>query len=424
MHHRTATICALGLALAPAVGVLAADAEPGIVYPGAVATLIDRELRVRTIRIVGLDRVELSVIDERGERRNVPLSELIALVPVASAPAALTGVGTVIGGKRVNSDALQRRLDAGDLGFVETVDGQRLIGDLGESTGDSDAISWMHPKFGPVRIEIDRIRTVAMPAAGAQALTLERNIAEDILALLNGDRLRGLIVGLADPVVIEQDDARIEVAREHVAGVTLANPDEARSGSMVWLLDGTVVRIAEASSIAGDSIDLSLESGAEGTYSMDQLRAMGFDAGRLVPLSDVPPVAQTGEGNRRAVAPIELIEHPDDQAAGAGPTLGAMDIRLPGPMRVQWKLPKRVERLASTIALASDAAPWGDCEVVVLVDGHEIFRDHLESGRSVIAINEPIRGSVLTIVVEPGNHGPINDRVILHRPLLLLEPPR
>jgi hypothetical protein len=193
---------------------------------------------------------------------------------------------------------------------------------------------------------------------------------------------------------------------------------------MVWLGDGTVVRFAGASSTAGDTIDLSFESGAESAFSMAEIRAMGLDAGRLVPLSDLKPIDQTNDPLRRTTPPIELARHPDDDAGEATPMLGALDIRFPGPMAVQWNLPRGAQRIAATAALAPDTAPWGDCEIAILVDGQEIFRDHLEPGRPAIAINLPIRGDSITIAIEAGNHGPINDRVTLHRPLLLLAAPR
>ncbi len=394
---------------------------------GSTATLIDRELRVRSIRLVGMDDVQLTVIDERGERRIVPVSELIALVPVRALPDALEGVGAVVRGAPLGAQILQQRIDAGSAGFVETTDGERIVGEPGSSAGEEEAITWVHPRFGPVRIDIDRIARFAMPGAGSLALTLEHEPDEDVLHLLNGDHLRGLIVSLADPIIIEQDESetgRVEITRDRVAGAALANPARPREGMMAWLEDGTVVRLAGASSAAGANIDLSLASGAEGAYSMAELRALGFDSQRLIPLSSIAPEAQERTGDRRVAAPIRFAHHPDDMLTGSAPTLGALDVQFPGPMRVEWTLPKDVERLAATAALAADAAPWGDCEIVVLVDDREIFRDRLEAGRPVIAINEPVRGERLTITIEPGNYGPINDRVTLHRPLLLLAPAR
>lgn len=435
MTHRThpsRARCALAAALALSAHALAQSddrlREPTTTTtnPGAAATLIDRQLRVRSIRIAGLDAVELTVIDERGERRQVPLSELVAIVPTPATPAALTGVGTVVGVAEPDADALTRRITAGDAGFVLTVDGQRLIGQPGSASADSDSITWVHPAFGPVRIELERLLTLAMPNAGALALTLERDAAEDVLTLINGDRLRGLVASLGDPVVVETETgARFEVERASVAGATLANPPEPRAGAVAWLKDGTVIRVAAASSAAGDIVDLALESGAESAYAIGDLRALGLDAECLLPLSDLTPEAQVGPIERRTVPPVSYLHHPDDLAAGANPTLGALDIRFPGPMRVDWRLPRRALRIAATAALAKDAAPWGDCEIVVSVDGQERFRDHLESGGPVIAINEEILGGqVLTISIEPGAYGPINDRVILHRPLILLDAPR
>jgi len=394
---------------------------------GSTATLIDGELRVRSIRLVGMDDLHLTVIDERGERRVVPIGELIALVPARSATSAIQGIGAVTRSAGIDPETLQSRIDAGNAGFIQTTDGERLIGEPGASAGEEDAITWIHPRFGPVTIDIDRISLFSMPGAGSLALTLESDPDEDVVHLLNGDRLRGLITSLADPIVIEQDDdnaTRTEIERDRVAGAALANPTSPRKGMTAWLEDGSVVRVSSVASAAGTELDLALPSGAEGVYSIAELRALGFDSERLLPLSSLRPSDQKAIGDRRTTEPIRLDHHPDDMLTGNAPTLGALDVRFPGPMRVEWALPKGVLRLAATAALAADAAPWGDCEIVILVDGREIFRDRLETGRPVIAINQEIRGDTLTIAIEPGNYGPINDRVTLHRPLLLLAPPR
>lgn len=433
MHHRAlhhasrptrAALCGCALLALASIAPASDDARTELSGDGSTATLIDRELRIRSIRLVGMDDVQLTVIDERGERRIVPVSELIALVPVRATPNVLEGIGAVVRGASINPETLQQRIDAGNAGFVETTDGERIIGEPGASAGDEEEITWVHPRFGPVKVDIDRLSVLAMPGAGSLAITLEHEPDEDVLHLLNGDRIRGLIMSLADPIVIEQDNAEVEITRDRIAGAAFANPTRPATGMMAWLEDGTVVRLAGASSVGGADIDLALPSGAEGAYSIAELRALGFDSQCLLPLSDLAPINQERIGDRRVAEPIHLAHHPDDMLTGAAPSLGALDVQFPGPMRVDWTLPKGIERIAATAALAADAAPWGDCEIVILVDGREIFRDRLEAGRPVISINEPVRGERLTVMIEPGNYGPINDRVTLHRPLLLLAPPR
>jgi hypothetical protein len=117
------------------------------------------------------------------------------------------------------------------------------------------------------------------------------------------------------------------------------------------------------------------------------------------------------------------VRHPDDLAFGSGPVLNALDIDLPGPMRVSWTLPSGVQRFAGTAALADVSGGWGDCEYSIEIDGERVFSTRLHKGEPVASFNIPMSQAVeLTVVLEPGRYGPVRDRVILHRPLLQMNP--
>jgi len=154
-------------------------------------------------------------------------------------------------------------------------------------------------------------------------------------------------------------------------------------------------------------------------YDAQTLRAIAFEAAGILPLSEIEPRTQEPVGDRVFAEPIRTVRHPDDLAFGSGPILNALDIDMPGPMRVSWTLPPGVQRFAGTVALADASGGWGDCEYSIEVDGERVFSTRLHEAESVASFNIPISQAVeLTVVLEPGRFGPVRNRVILHRPLL------
>ena len=75
-----------------------------------------------------------------------------------------------------------------------------------------------------------------------------------------------------------------------------------------------------------------------------------------------------------------------------------------------------------TAKLGDQSGQWGDCELVVSIDNHELARVHLWKDEPVHAINIDAQGNELTITLEPGRFGPIRDSAVLARPVILIEP--
>lgn len=428
------TLCAAGLmALAGSASLGAADTgaaavdssvRPTTLTAGATALLIDDQLRAEAVRLLQFNESSLVIIDGSGRRVRIPAEGLVALLPSASLPDPAHGVGAVspVGAQRaVPLDELRRRLEAATGGFVQTIDGTRFPGQPMATTGSTDMVAWAHPRFGEMAFEIESLASFVKPQASGLRVVLEEDPVEDVLHLANGDLLRGFIVSLADPVEIETDGTVIQIPNERVSAAVLSNPRKHLRGLIVWLDDGTVAGVERLVSDSGVEIQLTLPSGQDAIYEIEHLRAIGFGSGRLVALSDLEPTSQVPVGDRLLGTGITLVQHPDDLLTGSAATLDAFDVELPGPMVVEYELPRGAIRFATTASLADASSPWGDCELIVSIDGVERLRQRITQADPVAPINVPIEsGRTLTITLDPGRFGPIKDRVILHRPLLLL----
>jgi hypothetical protein len=64
---------------------------------------------------------------------------------------------------------------------------------------------------------------------------------------------------------------------------------------------------------------------------------------------------------------------------------------------------------------------WGDFELIVRDDDREVHRSHLNAATPTVSINVALTGSELTIELTQGEHGPILDRLVLARAMLLVD---
>jgi len=380
--------------------------------------LLDGELRGQVIRLVSLSEEAITYEDERGRRRQATIGGLVALLPIPPS----------YGSPTEPTPSMRPNTSQVDSGFLETVDGQRFPGAHAPTGGEEEQIVWSHPAFGRVAVPLENVARVVMRAGvGQRVLDQVRANGEapldDQLFLINGDRLAGFLETLADPTVIDTEEGEVAVPVDRVAAARLANPVEALAGLVVWLEDGTVALVASVDQLDSGALEITLPSGQRAKYPLGALRAVAFEAGKLLPLADLEPVDQQPIGRRALLNGLTLL---DSAALADIDPLNAPDIMLPGAMSVTFELPEGARRFATIAELPVDAQPWGDFELLITVDGEERFRRrlHADAPREEIAIPlTPTRaGSRLTITIEPANYGPINDRALLRRPLLLIDP--
>ncbi len=307
--------------------------------------------------------------------------------------------------------------------WLVLTDGQRYPGrpvarsEAGIPAGD--VAVWSHARLGEIRVPLDEVRRVEFGAmdVGPGAA------GQDTVLLKNGDRVQGFVERVGASVEVSVRGERREFRVEDVRTVVMASAERSASGFRAWMTDGTVAALAVAPTLSGSAWTLTpARSGGQAVnVPVEAVRAVMADAGRVTPLSSLAPASVERIGDRRWLPPVRAIVGAEDTA-----WLGAADLEIPGPMAVRWVLPKGgARRLTAEAELPRSARAWGDCVLVVKVNGREAFRRRLNEGspRCVVAAEIPEvgpgAGSELEIRVEPGSFGPIQDTVVLRRPLLL-----
>jgi hypothetical protein len=396
--------CALGTR-SPAVGAPAAlgaeDATPRV--------LIGRDLSDEVRLVVGWDAESIVVLDEAGTARRRARAGVIALV----SPSA----GTARSWPEPDPDTLA----GGTAVVIELTDGpwdsteiEAAAEAAASALGDGEAVGVLPLSGGPLPVSLERIGRIVLDpwARGAARPGAWTPGVEDELILVNGDSVRGFLVDIEDGVVFDAGGGERAFPVERVAEIRLGNPSSAYSGTRLWLASG------EIRNGAGDAGD--------GLVPASEVLAAWLESVERTPLAEAELVSFEAGGGRRWAAT------PRSGSVWATP-LGVPDIAFDGPVRAAWDVPAHagafsaVARLGGSLDEPSGRpGPWADAEIAVLLETDGATATLLSvpltrlAPEAVIACDLPGSGvRRLILEIREGRHGPIQDRVLLQRPVLL-----
>lgn len=409
-------------ALAASALALCTLSGAALAQDAARRVLLDASLTPRVVDVIALDDTGVTVIGPGDEPVVYDIAQIVALAPM--------GTWHDAG----NDPTLTRR---GALttrtGLLVLTDGQRLTGaPTGIDTGD-ETIAWSNARLGGVRVPLEYVDRLHMPRIIDSDNIPEplTNGLDDVVLLNNGDRLVGFVESIGNQTRIEPlTGGALSLDSSSIDQISLATDPAEASGTVVWLSDGSVVSLESYETAQMNEQIAVLGTLAPGPiaspsgertpseaddrlhalqmdFPLESVRAVSFAAGSLVPISSLESVAE-GPGIR--------VDH-----AGAA-ALGARDILLPGPMRVTWALPERTRRIALTASLPIESRAWGDLELIVTLDDREVARQTINAVNPSVDLAFDARGErSLTIEIEEGAFGPIQDRIVISRGLVLTD---
>lgn len=388
--------------------------------------LIDDQFNATHARLVGITAEGITIEDASGNIALLAEGSVLALVAIDGPIDPDHGIGSIVApnhAEPIRSTRIAKALEVAAQGFIETTTGARYPGAVAPTAPTGDTVAWQHPALGRIELPLDAITRLVMPGAAVDGPPVRTSDSADELRLANADVLTGFILTIGPTTSIETDAGNIvDLPIDRVAAALLANPSQPMSGTMIWLDDGSTFPAEALTATDSSGIRMTLPGGDTVEYDPQTLRAIAFQAAGILPLSELEPEEQLPLGDRVFVEPIRTLRHPDDLAFSSGPVLNALDIDMPGPMKVSWTLPPGVLRFAGTAALADTSGGWGDCEFSIEIDGERAFSTRLHKGQPVAAYNIEVQGALeLSVIVEPGHYGPVRDRVFLHRPLLQID---
>lgn len=383
-----AAALASALLLLPAPGATAQDEAPRFL-------LIRRDHRVQAVELAEISQRSIVVGNRDRGWSTVNLSECVALLHEELRPGrAREGVLSLTDGQRFPGEALSGTRAAAGL-FV-----------WNQST-------WL----GRMEVPLERIGSVIL----APEARLPAPARGDVLTLSNGDRIEGFVEALGDPVSIRAGEGArtqlLEVPLDRVSALRMVTPRRDPTGRRLWLRDGTVVDVRDVL-VADDGV-VRLEGlpfvgdVQPKQLSLSALVAVLFDHETLVPLCELEILGSSAPDTRYAV--------PEPEALDELAPLGLSRVALHGPMALRYRLPATPVFLTAEARLPVTARTWSDCDLVVRDDETEVARVHLDARNPVAEVETLLQGATLQIEITEGRNGPIQDTVILHRAMLLVE---
>jgi len=364
--------CCQGLALAP-------------------AELLTPDLRAEPVHLIGIGDGRVIYFDQDRVQQTRPLDQFVQARHIG-------------GADRPPSAA------AADT-FIETTDGQLLLGKPAGANKAGSAVYWTHPVLGKVAVPLTRVTRVRFADQ-----PLPQPGDTDTVVLANGDHLQGFVEAVeAKRVLITPDGAAeaIELPRDRVAGLALANPrTEAGAGlNRLVLADGTRVWAGDLVWTA-DALRFELPAqeadGKPRTVKLDGQHVVRID------------LASAGFALRElAAAPVQVTAGGLALGVPFPPRVVSGDPVLHAPVTVAYRLPDGAQRLRATAvldlppSLPEDRRALAHCELVVHHGPGQSAIFTLSPDAPSAEVNLPITGQTLSIGVREGDFGPILDRVRL-----------
>ncbi len=398
--------------------------------PSVPRILLDRQLRARAVQLRSVDRDTITYLDEKGLVRSERTSEFAAIL---EAP----GAGSAQPSKIVPSESHDADAEA-EAGnevqppaappapkpqqapaialIIDLVDRQRLIGALVPGASSADSITIRHAIFGDVRLAIDQVRGIRPKGAEAPGDRGEEATG-DVVVLNNGDRISGVIESIAGTLKLTGKGGTREIPMERVQRIALANPAQPAQGLMAWLGDGSIVRCEELRTTRLGDVELRTTLGSEAApIPLEDIAAIAFHAESLAALAELdPPKIEPAPGRRWSPGPRLLSRErvPLDLA----------EIELRGPAAATWSIPPKASRFSARIDLPREAWTWGNASVRVLADGRELAACALSGESPSCSVSVAIdRAEHLSIVIDSGEFGPVENRIVLRAAMLLVSP--
>lgn len=375
--------------------------------------LVTRDAQVREVRLAAINDQSIVIMDAGPGWVTLDLRQCVALLGPDSAAA--------------ESSMRPAR------GMIVLADGQRLPGEaVTGATSPPDTLAWNHPWLGRVDVSFNAIASVLLTADAVAPAPGDA----DVVLTANGDKQEGFVTAIGENITLDVGEGAnrqtVAIPLDRVTAITMIAPRQPGTGRRVWFTEGTVLDVKSIAvgddgyvrMTGGTLLDRNGDAGSVGAnqpsstpprVGLSDIAAMLFDRDALLPLASLTPSRVEGPATRY-VLPKPTLLNPDA-------ALGLSAIDFSGPLVTRYALPAGCERFIAEAELPRDMRAWGDCELIVRSDDAQVFRARLNAMTPTAAINVPLPdkkgGRELTIEVTAGAHGPIQDLVRLHRPMLL-----
>lgn len=398
--------------------------------------VIDDTLEATVVRVMSMSESEFVGRTSEGKMLRMPTDKVLAIVPTSFQHEPVRRAPTLPRNMRSAAEQVVRH-----DGLLLLTDGQTLAGapvrDFSTLESLQEAMPWQSQTLDRIVMPLEQISAVLLRGREIEWPAVASN---DVVVLKNNDIAQGFVdtkfeSGETDlSILVEGENGKVRrILQRRVASIFLSNPAHHEGGAWVWLADGSALRTTgvqfgpDMQAVVKSVFTTPMLLGKEVDDKNEETKALNFNSGivlaytphheALAALAKVPWNVQATDSGRRWTTPPVI----GDSVLSP---LGAADIELPGPMSVTWTLPALSTRIAGVLELPESSRVWGDCNVTISTgDGAKLFSTRLNGEKPTAAFNVvlPKGKQSLTVRVDAGENGPIEDRVLIRRALILLD---
>jgi hypothetical protein len=381
-------------------------------------TICTRDLQLRDTLIERANERELTLINAYGIRSVLPMDQVLFVVKSEFSTPVVTDAMVGV--------PMQ---DPSPVRLISLADGQTIRGSLLEpDASEQISISLIAGTsvHGDAHIPLEQVLSIRDQRT--QETQVKGDLIDDLVVMRNGDRISGFIESVGPVVQVSADDRVLDLDIERVERILIANEPDPIAGVHLRFVDHEIIRVLGFKYAPRTPIQISIDPGSFGLedsgatewrFDPGTLDALWIDNPdqRVVALSAIEPERVEPMGDR-AWVPSPIVINTD----ASHEALRSIDFQ--SPARVRYPLPEGASRFACTAEAPIET--WTDCIVRVIADRNgrerQVFeqRLHPDSPDAGINVELPRGTSALIIEIDPGAHGPIQDRVLMHRPRLLV----
>ncbi len=380
-------------------------------------TICTDELKLIESSIELITQDEVVLIDDFGIRQSIQTSDLFFVVP--SEPIAQP---LLEGTETTDISELQ------PTRFITFVDGQIIQASILPNT---------NPDILTCRIVTDNTERGKANISLEQVLQITKTMPtdtitqpeDDTITTTTGDVLTGFIESIGEISSIETDTGVLYIPLLQIESIAFANIKEPSIGIYTSTTDGLRIKSdtfnidfkhALAINIDHDSIGIAPSSNP--TWLLHPNAASGFHvvhpSQHIQSLAHIQPELVEPTGDRAWTPTPSTITNIQE------PILSSIDLRA--PVRVVYPIPSNATRFACT--LIAPINTWTDCiaEIYTITSSGTstmIFSSPINADNPSHTIDFMLDSTIekLEFRIEPGKHGPIQDRVLIEHPRLLIE---
>ena len=402
------TLLSISVSLITSITLSDAHASP------VLWTLCTNELELIETAIVDVNQNRIITQDDHGIEQSRTLRDLFFAHPTA-AP------------QNPDIDTPQITMPAGM--YVTLADGQTVFGTLADPS-DPDHLqltlfTGTTPR-GDCSIDLEHIRSISVFPNFSRT---QAHNDSDTITTINSDVLVGFIEAVGTTTTIATDHNTLNLSVDQIQSISFANPYALTEGVYLSTSDHMNLRVdqfhfdlQEPMSLSIDTDSLGLQTEINTTWLLPADAPTGIAVihpnQRVISLSSISPSLIEPTGGRSWTPTPTVINH------DANRVLSSVDLH--SPVRVLYPIPEGSSRFACT--LSGVINEWTDCDASIIAITKLGVRTELFIGRinadepmHDINIQLPIESAHIEIRIDPGEHGPIQDRVIIEHPRLLIE---